>query len=276
MRSGEQSLFLTPKGTEELRSRAHKLDVTARNILYLIQLGSTTADAILQRTIFPRDAVIDKLRRLLGNKFVAVAPGNGALPPAAPPAPHAPDLHGAPALERLHLETGISLSQARFSLSDFCLEQFGTQGQGLVDAAGLAVDVAGLQQVLSRIRVEVQNRCPDRLTMLLGCVREINKTADDTALPAVAAASVVGISAEGVLHLGSGISVSQARFALSDFCLNHFGIRGQELVEMLNHCGDVPALQLVLTRIRDEVLDRCRDRLPALIDCVREFNELDG
>jgi hypothetical protein len=45
---------------------------------------------------------------------------------------------------------------------------------------------------------------------------------------------------------------------------------------MLNHCGDVPALQHVLTRIRDEVLDRCRDRLPALIDCVREFNELDG
>jgi hypothetical protein len=272
MRSGEESLFLTPKGTEELRSRAHKLDVTARNILYLIQLGSTTAEAILQRTIFPRDAVIDKLRRLLGNKFVAVAPGNGTLPTAA----HAPDLHSAPPLERLHLEAGVSLSQARFSLSDFCLEQFGTQGQGLVDAASLAVDVPGLQQVLSRIRVEVQNRCPDRLTMLLGCIREINKTADDTALPAVDAASGAGISAEGVLHLGSGISVSQARFALSDFCLNHFGIRGQELVEMLNHCGDVPALQLALTRIRDEVLDRCRDRLPALIDCVREFNEPDG
>ena len=271
MRSGEESLFLTPKGTEELRSRAHKLDVTARNILYLIQLGSTTAEAILQRTIFPRDAVIDKLRRLLGNKFVAVAPGNGALPPA----PHAADLRGAPPVEQLHLEAGVSLSQARFSLSDFCLEQFGTQGRGLVDAVSLALDVAGLQQVLSRIRVEVQNRRPDRLTMLSDCVRDINKTADATALPAVAAASEVSISAEGVLHLGSGISVSQARFALSDFCLDHFGIRGQELVEMVDHCGDVPALQLALTRIRDEVLDRCRDRLPALIDCVREFNETD-
>jgi hypothetical protein len=265
MRSGEQFLFLTPKGTEELRSRAHKLDVTARNILYLIQLGSTTAEAILQRTIFPRDAVIDKLRRLLGNKFVAVAPGNGVLHSAAPlEQPH---------LEQPHLEAGVSLSQARFSLSDFCLEQFGTQGRGLVNAVSLALDVAGLQQVLSRIRVEVQNRRPDRLTMLADCVRDINKTADATALPAVA--SEVSISAEGVLHLGSGISVSQARFALSDFCLDHFGIRGQELVEMVNHCGDVPALQLALTRIRDEVLDRCRDRLPALIDCVREFNQTD-
>ena len=267
MRSGEQFLFLTPKGTEELRSRAHKLDVTARNILYLIQLGSTTAEAILQRTIFPRDAVIDKLRRLLGNKFVAVAPGNGVLH-SAPPLEQPP-------VEQPHLEAGVSLSQARFSLSDFCLEQFGTQGRGLVDAVSLAVDVAGLQQVLSRIRVEVQNRRPDRLTMLADCVREINKTADATALPAVAAASEVSISAEGVLHLGSGISVSQARFALSEFCLDHFGIRGQDLVEILNHCGDVPALQLALTKIRDEVLDRCRDRLPALIDCVREFNETD-
>jgi hypothetical protein len=273
MRSGEEFLFLTPKGTEELRSRAHRLDVAARNILYLIQLGSTTAEAILQRTIFPRDAVIDRLRRLLGNKFVAVAPGNGVSAPVA----HAPDLQSVPAVGRLHLEAGISLSQARFSLSDFCLEQFGTQGRGLVDAAGLALDVAGLQQVLNRIQSEVQNRCSDRLTLLLACVGEINKTADETPspLPAMAAASERGILAEGALHLGSGISISQARFALSDFCLNHFGIRGQDLVVMLEHCADVAALQLAVTRIRDQVLDRCRDRLPALIECVREFNETD-
>ena len=274
MHLGEESLFLTPKGTEELRSRAHKLDVTARNILYLIQLGSTTAEAILQRTIFPRDIVIDGLRRLLGNKFVAVAPGNGVRPPPA----HAPALHSVPvpAIEHLRLEAGVSLSQARFSLSDFCLDQFGTQGQGLVDAAGLAVDVAGLQQVLNRIRTEVQKRCPGRLTVLVACVREINKTADETASPEVADAPEARMSAEGVLRLGSGISVSQARFALSDFCLNHFGIQGQDLVVTLNRCGDVAALQLVLTRIRDEVLNRCRDRLPALIDCVREFNETDA
>jgi hypothetical protein len=96
MRSGEESLCLTPKGMEELRSRAHKLDVTARNILYLIRLGSTTAEAILQRTIFPRDAVIDKLRRLMGNEFVALAPGNDVLPSVARP----PDLHSVPPFEQ--------------------------------------------------------------------------------------------------------------------------------------------------------------------------------
>ena len=271
MRVREESLFLTPKGAEELRSRVHGLDVTARNILYLIQLGSTTAETILRRSIFPQDAVVDRLRRLLGNQFVAVAPpgkgkgkgkGKGVLPQAA----DGPDLDSAPALEQPPLEAGVSLSQARFLLSDFCLDQFGTQGSGLVDAASLAVDVPGLQQVLNRIRIEVQSRCPDRLTLLLSCVREINKTADETASPEVADAPKPSISAEGALRLGSDISVSQARFALTDFCLNHFGIRGQDLVETLNRCGDVAALQLALTSIRDEVLNRCRDRLPALID----------
>jgi hypothetical protein len=271
MRLREEYLFLTPKGTEELRSRVHKLDVAARNILYLIQLGFTTAETILRRSIFPQDAVVDGLRHLLGNKFVAVAPGKGVPPRAA----DGPDLDSAPALEQLHLEAGVSLSQARFLLSDFCLDQFGTQGTGLVDAASLAVDVPGLQEVLNRIRIEVQSRCPDRLTLLLSCVGEINKTADETASPEVADAPKTSILAEGALHLGSDISVSQARFALTDFCLNHFGIRGQDLVETLNRCGDVAALQIVLTRIRDEVLNRCRDRLPALIDCVREFNETD-
>src|SRR5882724_6008989 len=120
MRVREESLFLTPKGTEELRSRVHGLDVTARNILYLIQLGSTTAETILRRSIFPPDAVVDRLRRLLGNHFVAVAPpakgkskGKGVFPPAAA----GPDLDSAPALEQLHLEAGVSLSQARFLLS---------------------------------------------------------------------------------------------------------------------------------------------------------------
>jgi hypothetical protein len=277
MRVREESLFLTPKGTEELRSRVHGLDVTARNILYLIQLGSTTAETILRRSIFPRDTVVDRLRRLLGNQFVAVAPtgrggkGKGALPQAA----DRPDLDSAPALEQLPLEAGVSLSQARFLLSDFCLDQFGTQGTGLVDAAGLAVDVPGVQQVLNRVRIEVQSRCPDRLTLLVNCVREINKTADETASPEVADAPKASMSAEGALRLGSDISISQARFALTDFCLNHFGIRGQDLVETLNRCGDVAALQIALTSIRDEVLNRCRDRLPALIDCVREFNETD-
>ena len=56
MSSGDECFVLTPKGTEELRSRAHNLDATARNILFLIERGSNTSEAILQRSMFTHNA----------------------------------------------------------------------------------------------------------------------------------------------------------------------------------------------------------------------------
>jgi hypothetical protein len=83
---------------------------------------------------------------------------------------------GSSAAEQLRLESGISLSQARFALTDFCLNQFGVQGQTFLDALGRCSDVAGLQKVLSKIRSEVLDRHLDRLPTLAACVREINDT----------------------------------------------------------------------------------------------------
>jgi hypothetical protein len=37
-------------------------------------------------------------------------------------------------------------------------------------------DVASLQAALDAIRIEVDNRCPDRLPALVACVHEINET----------------------------------------------------------------------------------------------------
>jgi hypothetical protein len=180
MAVGEASLFLTSKGTEELRSRAHKLDFAARNILFLIQQGFTTAEAILQRSIFPRDAVSDKLRRLLTNEFVAVEGGPAADPRRAANAADTTDAATAgetPFDELVTLEDGISLAQARFALSDFCLDRFGVSGQDLVDAIDRCADLDSLQQVLGRIRLAVLERCRERLPELHRCVREINRTA---------------------------------------------------------------------------------------------------
>jgi hypothetical protein len=74
------------------------------------------------------------------------------------------------------LKLGVSPSQARFALTNFCLDQFGTNGQYLADLVDVCSDVAGLQQVLNAIRAEVDSRCPDRLPALVACVREINET----------------------------------------------------------------------------------------------------
>ena len=77
----------------------------------------------------------------------------------------------------LILKSGVSPSQTRFALSNFCLDQFGTKGQELADVVELCTDVTSLQEAVNSIQVEVHNRCPDRLSALVACISEINETA---------------------------------------------------------------------------------------------------
>ena len=316
MKSGDQVLVLTSKGSEELLNHAFQLDVSSRNILSLIDQGCKTADAILQRSMFPHNTVVDSLRRLLTNKFVAYAEDE--------PAPRAAGLPntGRPARRDLRLNFGISPSQARFALSNFCMDEFGTDGQYLVDAVSLCNDVMSLQEVLNSIRADVDERYPGRISALIACVRGINET-DDTsptgaheqasavpakspspkpaalkvvphtttraptastpaparAAPAPGTASPAppkaasGADATDPMRLEADISLAQARFTLSEFCLNQFGVQSQEFVDAVNRCSDVGGVQKVLNLIRTEMLNRHRDRLPQLIACVREINE---
>jgi len=296
MKSGEQVLIITAKGAEELRRHAFQLDATARNILSLIEQGCKTTDAILQRSMFPHNSVVDGLRRLLTNKFVAIADDE-----PVPKSGGAADSARAGRRE-LRLSFGISPSQARFALSNFCMDEFGPDGQYLLDAVSLCTDVMSLQEVLNTIRAEVTERFADRLPALVVCVREINETDDSsptgshvqTAAPAakpapgnpaptraspdIRPASAPKPGAGGGpgpdrLRLEAGVSLAQARFALTEFCLNQFGVQGQEFVDAVNRCGDVSGLQKVLSLIRTELFNRHRDRLPLLIACVREIND---
>ena len=55
---------------------------------------------------------------------------------------------------RPSLKAGISPSQARFALANFCLDQLGTEGQALATVIELCKDVASLQQALAEITQE--------------------------------------------------------------------------------------------------------------------------
>src|ERR1700761_1336995 len=169
MKSGDQILVLTSKGIEELRNHAFQLDVSARNILSLIEQGCKTSDAILQRSMFPHNTVVDSLRRLLTNKFVAFAEEESTARAGAPST-------GRPGRRDLRLNFGISPSQAAFALSKFCMDEFGTDGQYLVDAVSLCTDIMSLQEVLNSVRSEVEERLPARMSALIACVRELNDT----------------------------------------------------------------------------------------------------
>jgi hypothetical protein len=196
--------------------------------------------------------------------------------------------------DELRLRSGVSLTQTRFALSNFCLSNLGVEGQHLADALEFCIDTSLLQQALDAITAEVRARCPDRLPALLACVREANATDADggapvppPSRPATPAASAPAATsprpavpsqprrdATDPLRLVAGVSLAQARFALSEFCLDQFGSRSQALVEAIDRCTDPGSLQKVLTLISTEVKERHRDSLPKLLECVRGINEI--
>jgi hypothetical protein len=177
MKAGEKYFLLTPKGVEELRGQAPKLNAGARNFLSLIEQGHSTAEVMLQRSKASRDDVIEGLRLLLSGGLISTATSDGSTPAATPASAPAPAPTVADSIsERLRLKPGISPSQARFLLADFCLEQFGTAGKDLSDALEFCTDVPSLQLALDSIRTEVKKVCPERRPALVACVREINDT----------------------------------------------------------------------------------------------------
>lgn len=204
----------------------------------------------------------------------------------------------APHRDELRLRPGVSLSQTRFALANFCLSHFGADGQYYADVIELCADSARLQEALNIIGGEVARRCPERMPALAACVREANDTdlessgsvpraaptpaappARATAAAAkgagAAAGAATGAKARPVpapLQLAPGVSLAQARFALTDFCLDRFGARNQELVDAVNSAGDLRAVQGALNRIAAQVKEHQRDALEMLLECVREIN----
>ncbi len=213
--------------------------------------------------------------------------------------------------EDLRLKAGISVSQTRFALSNFCLSNFGSDGQYFADVLELCIDSARLQEALNLILAEARSRCPERVAALAACVRDVNDTDAETvapesaaaapaqrpsaaprpraAMPATApkvpgrspapAASTPGAKvprAVGSDALAPGISLAQARFALSEFCLDQFGARAQPLVDAINGVADQAGFQKILGRIGREVREHHREWMPKLLDCVREINETSG
>jgi hypothetical protein len=319
MKLRKEMLILTPKAAEELRKGTYQFDVTAKNVLLLIEEGATTTEMLLQRSMFPHNAVIESLHRLVGNKCVAVVTDDGSSSRSG-----VSETGSYLGRDELHLKFGVAVSQARFALSNFCMDNFDSENQYLVDAISLCGDVFSLQEVVNTIRTDVDELCPGRLPALIACVREINETDEATAKPSAATARAAppvakasapskpppaapaakvppasrpsaaqppagqppaarsepvkkpvagGATSADTPRLEAAISLAQARFALTEFCLNVFGVQGQAFVDGINRARDVPALQKALNLIRTETLNRHRDKLPLLLACVREINE---
>lgn len=313
MKLRKEMLILTPRGAEELHKGTYQFDVTAKNILTLIEQGASTTDMVLQRSMFPHNTVTACLHRLVRNKSVAVVSNDGSASRSG-----VSDTGNYRGRSELHLKLGVALSQARFALSNFCMDNFDSENQYLVDAISLCVDIFSLQEVVNAIRTDVDELCPRRLPALIACIREINETDEASATPAPAGAApsvtrwhpepkapaagnpppsppgakvppsvrpsaaqsesaqkpaAVSAPSSEPPRLEAAISLAQARFALTEFCLNEFGVQCQAFVDAVNGAGDVPAMQKALNLIRTETLNRHRAKLPILLACVQEINE---
>jgi len=206
----------------------------------------------------------------------------------------------------LRLKAGVSLSQTRFALANFCLSHLGAGGQYFADIIEFCSDAHQLQEVVNAIRADLQARSPDLLAALAECVREANDTDGESAQspraprspapprsppPAAGAAPRAPVSPTApsparappeqasrrsdsdTLRLKPGVSLAQARFALTEFCLDQFGAKAQQLVDAINRCAEIGALQKILTLIGADVQASHPGGAPKLAECVREIND---
>jgi hypothetical protein len=211
---GAAQFALTIKGTEELATRTHRLNLKLRSVLLLIQKGgAATIDALAQNSILPREEIILCLRGLVNDHFIALegAGPNGpstisafvrnsgpatisGAPRTAGPATvnGAPRTAGpatvngttrplaerapAPAAPQISLsiDANASPSQARFLLCDFCLDIFGMAAQPMIDAVNDTHTIPEVQRALENIARQVKAQHPDELELLAEKVREIN------------------------------------------------------------------------------------------------------
>ncbi|MBV5336867.1 MAG: hypothetical protein J0653_02425 [Deltaproteobacteria bacterium] len=160
------SLHITPKGAEEVQHRVYKLNIKKRSIL--IQLVTPhTIEQILHNTVFPHKEIIEEIESLLREGFMRLG-GNNEVPVQR---------NEAPTQKNLTLDDEIIVSEAKFLLSDFCVDSFGTQSKELAEEIRACHDVACVRSFLNKTYTLTEKFSPGQLPRLMDVVREINDTA---------------------------------------------------------------------------------------------------
>lgn len=163
-------LQITAKGEDEIRSRTHRLGLKKRSVLLLLDRPQPVQH-VLAKSVLPQGEAIEEIRALLAEQFLVVSAG-GAPGAAASGAPAAAD-----ADSHFHLHAGIIVSEAKFLLTDFCVDHFGTRSQAFADEIGACSRENELRLCLGKIVAAAQKQCPQRIPDLLRLVTEINATA---------------------------------------------------------------------------------------------------
>ena len=170
-------LHITQKGDDEIKRRVYKLNMKKRSLLILLDKPQTV-EHVLSKTVLRHEEFLEEIQALIQEGFVAVGGGSAllAVKSAAPQAGLAPSMASADAIT-IHLDDEIILSEAKFLLTNFSVDSFGTQSQAFVDGIRGCKSVNDLRPRLSAIFLMAEKQCPDQLPVLLDLIKEINDTA---------------------------------------------------------------------------------------------------
>jgi hypothetical protein len=161
------SLHITPKGVEEVQHRVYKLNIKKRSIL--IQLEKPhTIEQILHNTVFPHKEIIEEIESLLREGFMRLG-GSNEVPE--------PQKNDASTQKSLSLDDEIIVSEAKFLLSDFCVDSFGTQSKELAEEIRACHDVECVRSFLNKTYALTEKQSPKQLPRLMEVIKEINDTA---------------------------------------------------------------------------------------------------
>jgi len=155
------SLHITPKGEDEIKRRVYKLDMKKRSLLILLGRPQSI-EYLANKTVLLQEEFNATIIALIQDGFVA-AGGATANSITAGPA--------------IHIEDDVILSEAKFLLTNFCVDSFGTDSQGFVDTIRSCKSVNDVRYQLNTIHAAAEKRCPAQLSTLHNVISEINATA---------------------------------------------------------------------------------------------------
>lgn len=150
------SLHITPKGEDEIKHRVYKLDMKKRSLLILLGRPQSI-EYLASKTVLLQEEFNATIIALIQDGFVAT--GEVAAGPA------------------IHIEDDVILSEAKFLLTNFCVDSFGTDSQTFADTIRSCKNVNDVRHHLNTILAAAEKRCPAQIPTLHNVIREINATA---------------------------------------------------------------------------------------------------
>ncbi|RJX34153.1 MAG: hypothetical protein C4516_00430 [Oxalobacter sp.] len=171
-----ESVILTPKGEDELKNRAYKLNMKKRNVLILVQ-QPRTVQYIMDRAVFDAKELLEEIVALAKEGFLMLGGDAGSVDASASKSAEASRPASIPFDGNVSIREDIILSEARFLMVDYCVEVFKTSSTKFVDKLSACKTVEEFTQCAKEICDVTKSSYPDYTETFQAVLKEINQSA---------------------------------------------------------------------------------------------------